>query len=68
MAVLELDTYELDLLCDACDSYMEDISDQKVSYPVGTMERAEMVREKLKAASLEGVKNAKAVKSEGEGS
>lgn len=57
VAVLELDIFELDMLCDACDSYIEDVSDNKAAYPVGTMERAEMVREKLRMASHKSVRN-----------
>lgn len=49
MASVDLDQYELDLLCDACDSYIEDL--KSLPKVIGAMERAEHIREKLRTAS-----------------
>lgn len=59
MPNIELDLYELDLLCDACDSYIEEI--QTMPGVIGAAERAELLREKLKMAAHEVAKQNTAI-------
>ena len=54
MTAVDFDLYELDLLCDACDSYIDEL--QKIPRIVGAAERAEMLLEKLNAAACEAAK------------